>query len=111
MPSPEKILLERKKEILLAAAVITLGSLALKKNKVVGDKIFHASFWPASQSVMADVISDSKDIAGRIAAKVIRNAAGEVVDVEPIATDQEPSEATLIEYEREIVKNRLEVTS
>lgn len=101
--SPEY--LDRRKKILLAATTIALGAAALRRSRSSGDRTYDVSFWPSSELVFADIISDSKKLAGRLASKVIKNEYGEVVDVEPPDEDELAiSEERLVIYEQEIIQ-------
>jgi hypothetical protein len=100
--------MDRKRKVLLSAAVIALGRAAYIKTKTTEDKIYHASFWIGSESVFADIIDDAQHISHRWASTVIRNSGGEVVDVNVSPDDEEPPPGLLDEYEEQFVEKRLD---
>jgi RNA:NAD 2'-phosphotransferase (TPT1/KptA family) len=104
--TPESM--DRKRRILVSAAIIALGRAAYIKTKTTEDKIYHASFWLGSESVFADIIDDAQKISYRLAAPVIRNNEGEVVDVKVSPEDDEPPPGVLDEMEQEFVDKGLE---
>jgi hypothetical protein len=100
--------MDRKRKILVSAAVIALGRAAYIKTKTTEDKIYHASFWVGSESVFADIIDDAQNISHRLASTVIRNSQGEVVDVDVSTEDEEPPPGVLDEMEEVFIDKRLD---
>jgi len=108
--SPENLdprKLERKQQILLIAAGIALATAAHKKNWFGEKKIYHASFWPASGTVMADIIDEAKKITTHFSGVLNRSEEGEILGVE-VKDETDPSDETMVEYE-ERFSERLEV--
>lgn len=99
---------ERKRKILVSAAIIALGRAAYIKTKTTDEKIYHASFWVGSDSVFADIIDDTKKVSHRLASTVIRDYDGRVIDVEAPFDDEEPPAELLDEYESQFVDKELE---
>ena len=78
--SPEQS--ARLKKVALTGATLALASYALKNTRIFEDKIRQASFYEASQSIFIDLVEDSKARITRLAGTVIRDADGEITDVQ-----------------------------
>ena len=77
--------LERKKKILLAATAIAVGTYALRSWKFEGDDVtIDVSLWgEKTKSIITEIIDDSKQLAGRLAGKLVIGPNNEILDVVP----------------------------
>ncbi|MEX0881811.1 MAG: hypothetical protein WDZ34_02990 [Candidatus Saccharimonadales bacterium] len=106
--SPEEE--RRLKRVVLLGTALALGSVGLKYNKVIGEKIFHASFWEASQSTLVDLIYGAKEKATRVAATISRDASGEIVEVD-LEESHSYSKTQIDELEEAVNITESEITS
>lgn len=94
----------RNKKLLTAGATLALGTAVYRTMKNEGYHLtFDFSVWgDKTKRIFADVIDDSKQAAGRIAAELILGSKNEVIDVRNIefSEDGGPPEARLEALER-----------